>query len=66
MAYFGLVSKEFRGSHACAHEDNLKTLHDFIINEETDEQLRLIYQVATGKEQIPETNPILPSLGIAA
>ncbi len=33
------------------HEDNLKTLHDFMINEATDEQLRLIYQVATGEEK---------------
>ena len=35
LAYFGLASKEFRGSHACVHEDNLKTLHDFMINEAT-------------------------------
>ena len=64
LAYFGLASKEFRGSHACVHEDNLKTLHDFMINEATDEQLSLIYQVATGKEQIPATNPVLPSSGM--
>ena len=64
LAYFGLASKEFRGSHACVHEDNLKTLHDFMINEATDEQLGLIYQVATGKEKIPEINPVLPSSGM--
>lgn len=64
LAYFGLASKEFRGSHACVHEDNLKTLHDFMIKEATDEQLGLIYQVATGKEQIPEINPVLPSSGM--
>ena len=64
LAYFGLASKEFRGSHACVHENNLKILHDFMINEATDEQLGLIYQVATGKEQIPEINPVLPSSGM--
>lgn len=64
LAYFGLASKEFRGSPACVHEDNLKTLHDFMINEATDEQLALIHQVATGKEKIPEVNPVLPSAGM--
>ena len=64
LAYFGLASKEFIGAHSCVHEDNLKTLHDFMINEATDEQLGLIYQVATGKEKIPETNPVLPSSGM--
>ena len=61
IAYFGLVSKEFKGASSCVHEDNLKTLHDFIINEATNEQLELIYQIATGKGKIPEVNPILPS-----
>lgn len=56
LAYFGLASKAFRGSHACVHENNLKTLHDFMIKEATDEQLGLIYQVATGKGKIPEIN----------
>ena len=51
LAYFGMASKEFRGVSSCVHEDNLKTLHDFMINEATDEQLRLIYQVATGEEK---------------
>lgn len=64
LAYFGLVSKEFRGSHACVHEDNLKMLHDFMMNEATDEQLELIYQIAIGKEKIPETNPELLSSGM--
>lgn len=64
LAYFGLASKEFKGAHSCVHEDNLKILHDFMINEATDEQLGLIYQVATGKEQIPEINPVLPSSGM--
>ena len=64
LAYFGLVSKEFKGAHSCVHEDNLKTLHNFMVNEATDEQLRLIYQVATGKEKIPEINPVLQSSGM--
>lgn len=64
LAYFGMASKEFRGVSSCVHEDNLKILHDFMINEATDEQLRLIYQVATGEEKIPEINPVLPSSGM--
>ena len=51
LAYFGFALKEFKGSSSWVHEDNLKTLHDFMINEATDEQLRLIYQVATGEEK---------------
>mgnify|MGYP002084402533 CR=1 FL=1 len=63
LAYFGLASKEFKGVRSCVHEDNLKTLHDFMINEATDEQLGLIYQMAIGNEKIPDTNPVLPSSG---
>lgn len=64
MACFGITSKEFRGTHSCVHEDNLKALHDFMINEATDEQLRLIYKVAAGEEKVPEMNPVLPSSGM--
>ncbi|MDE6232464.1 MAG: hypothetical protein K2M60_03840 [Lachnospiraceae bacterium] len=60
LAYFGLTSKEFKGTSSWVHEDNLKTLHDFMINEATDEQLKLIYQVATGAEKMPEINPSCP------
>lgn len=59
-----MSSKEFKGVHSCVHEDNLKTLHGFMINKATDEQLRMIYQVATGEEKISEINPILPSPGM--
>ena len=64
LAYFGLASKEFKGVSSWVHEDNLKTLHDFVINEATDEQLGLIYKVATGEERIPEINPLLSSAGM--
>lgn len=48
MAYFGLPSKEFKGTSSWVHEDNLKTLHDFLINSASGEQLALVYQIATG------------------
>ncbi|WP_418626255.1 hypothetical protein [Sellimonas intestinalis] len=63
LAYFGLSSKEFKGTSSWVHEDNLKTLHDFMLNEATDEQLGIIYQIATGQEKLPEMNPVLPSSG---
>jgi hypothetical protein len=63
LAYLGLPSKEFKGACSCVHEDNLKTLHNFMLNEATDEQLELIYKVASGKEKIQETNPIIASSG---
>lgn len=64
LAYFGLSSKEFKGAPSCVHEDNLKILHDFMISGATNEQLGLIYQVATGKDKILEINPVLPSSGM--
>jgi len=63
LAYLGLRSNEFRGASSCVHEDNLKILHEFILNDASDEQLTLIYQIATGKNEVPEMSPILPSSG---
>lgn len=60
MAYFGLPSKEFKGASSWVHEDNLKTLHDFLLNSASDEQLALVYQIATGKNSVPAMNPVLP------
>ena len=63
MAYFGLPSKEFKGTSSWVHEDNLKTLHDFLINSASGEQLALVYQIATGKNNVPTMNPVLPASG---
>lgn len=63
LAYFGLHTKEFRGASSNVHEDNLKTLYEFIVNNASNEQLTLIYQIATDKNEVPEMNPILPSSG---
>lgn len=46
------------------HEDNLKTLYDFMINKLTDEQIGLINKIAAGEERIPEINPLLSSAGM--
>lgn len=63
LAYFGLPSKEFKGTSSWVHEDNLKTLHNFIMNDATDEQLELIYKATGENEKIPEINPVLASSG---
>lgn len=63
LAYFGLPSKEFKGTSAWVHEDNLQTLHNFIMNNATDEQLELIYKITEKTEKIPKINPILASSG---
>lgn len=63
LAYFGLHSKEFKGTSSWVHEDNLKTLHDFLMNSASDEQLTLVYQIATGKNDVPAMNPVLPTSG---
>lgn len=63
LAYFGLPSKEFKGASSWVHEDNLKTLHNFIINDATDEQLELIFKVTEVNEEIPKNNSILASSG---
>ena len=58
LAYFGLTSKEFKGTSSWVHEDNLKTLHDFLINSASDEQLALVYQISTGKNEVPAMKPV--------
>lgn len=63
LAYFGLPSKEFKGASSWVHEDNLKTLHDFLIQNATDEQLTLVQQIATGNKAAPIMNPLLASSG---
>ena len=63
LAYFGLPSKEFKGASSWVHEDNLKSLHSFLINNASDEQLSLVYQIATGQSIVPIMNPVLPSSG---
>ncbi|WP_322176357.1 hypothetical protein [Acutalibacter caecimuris] len=63
LAYFGLPSKEFKGTSSWVHEDNLTSLHDFLINNASDEQLALVHQIATGQSIVPTMNPVLPSSG---
>lgn len=59
MAYFGLASAPFKGASSWVHEDNLKTLHDFMMNEEvaSDEQVELVRNMVTDRKSIPILNP---------
>ena len=52
LAYFGLPSKEFKGTSSWVHEDNLKSLHDFLIDNASDEQLALVYQIEIGRAHV--------------
>ena len=63
LAYFGLPTQSFIGAPSVTHEHHLKTLYEFMVSSATDEQLALIYEVATGQKQVPEMNPILESSG---
>ena len=63
LAYFGLPSNEFKGSSSWVHEDNLKVLHDFLINNASEDQLALVYKIATEGHKVPEMNPVMPSSG---
>ena len=57
LAYFGMESEPFKGAPQCVHEDNLSKLHKFLINEATNEQLQLVYKIATGNKVVPNINP---------
>ena len=63
LAYFGLPTQSFIGASSVVHENHLKTLYEFMVSIATDEQLALIYEIATGKKQVPEMNPVLNSSG---
>ena len=64
LAYFGIPMTPFIAfTPAQIHETNLKKLYDFIKTTASNEQLALIYEIATGKKQVPEMNPILNSSG---
>lgn len=54
LAYFGLKSNSFIGASTCVHEENLKKLHDFMIEEATDEQIELIYRTIVDEKHIKQ------------
>lgn len=63
LAYFGLAAKPFKGVSFVVHEDNLQILYDFMMQSASDEQICLIYEVATGHKSIPIMNSCLVSSG---
>ena len=64
LAYFGIQMTSFIAfSSKQIHETNLKKLYDFIKTTASDEQLALIYEIATGGKSVPEMNPVLSSSG---
>lgn len=53
LSYFGLPTKKFVGASRCIHEDHLEILHDFLRNYASDEQVALVYDIATGGKRVP-------------
>ena len=59
LAMFCLQSKKFFGVKRCVHQDNLQTLHDYLISDMcTDEQARKVYDIAVGVDAPLKINPI--------
>ena len=59
LAMFCLPSKKFMGVKRCVHQENLNTLHDFVISDAcTDEQARKVYEIAIGADVPLKINPI--------
>lgn len=53
LSYFGLPVKKFVGSFSWIHEDHLEILHDFLRHYASDEQVALVYDVATSGKRVP-------------
>ena len=53
LSYFGLPVKKFSGVSKCVHEEHLEILHDFLRNHASDEQVILVYDIATSGKRVP-------------
>ena len=60
LAYLGL-DYNIKSHPQSMHEEGLNILKSFMLNSATDEQLKLIYEIATKNSMIPEMNPISAS-----
>lgn len=62
LAWFNIPSVIFHGAGNARHAENLKTLHDFMINTATDEQVKVIYGIVNGGA-FPDISPIAEASG---
>ena len=60
LSYFGLDYEIIPHSQSM-HENSLKTLRDFMLNTASDEQLKLIEDIACEKVDVPKINPMVDS-----
>ena len=62
LAWFDISSDRFTGASCVVHTNNLEKLHNFILNQATDEQLRFIYNISKG-QTMPEKSSICDAYG---
>ena len=62
LSWFELPSKAFMGSSSVIHAKNLETLHDFLINKASEDQVKMVYELTKG-QRIPEKPPIADASG---
>ena len=57
LAYFGIGYKLESGTSSM-HRNELNILQEFILNQATDEQILLLYNLTNGECKTPEMNPV--------
>lgn len=63
LAWFNIPSKKFVGSSSCVHADNLDRLHDFMINNATNDQLMMIANIYRNHANVPVVDSIDDTAG---
>lgn len=53
LAWFNIPSENFMGCNSSVHSKNLNKLHDFMVNQATDDQLNLITNVCKNNNKLP-------------
>lgn len=56
LAFFS-IDYEIKAHSGPMHEKNLKILEDFLINRASDDQLKLVYEIAVNGKDVPKNNP---------
>ena len=63
LAFFNLTSEPFLGASSVVHEKNLLKLHDFLLNNATDEQVDIVKKIALENKKVPSVDFNQPSVG---
>lgn len=53
LAWFNIPSEKFLGASSAVHANNLSKLHDFMVNQATDDQLKVIANICKNHIDIP-------------